>query len=75
MSVRGCDLPEGLCASDEELVGELVNYVQVHAYPDLLTPGKYSPLRYQMEFSRYFNILPDTEITENAYFMENTVAF
>lgn len=47
--------------------------MQVHAYPDLLKVGAESPIKYKMESNRYVNFLPDTEITYNAYFMENTV--
>lgn len=74
IAVHGCDLAEMDCAKDDELKNVTINYVQVHAYPDLLTEGsRASPIRFQMEFSRYFNILPDTEISENVYFMENTI--
>lgn len=73
--MHGCDLPEGECATDDELIDQAVAFVQVHAYPDLLTVGVESPILYKMEFSRFVNILPDLEITENAYFMENSMSF
>ena len=56
VEVEGCDLGEGECMSDEELIYQSFNFVSLRGYPSLLGDETETVVSYSQDFT-YFKVL------------------
>ena len=73
MEVEGCDLGEDECMSDEELIYQSFNFVNLRGYPSLLGDETETVVSYSQDFT-YFKVLdPGKTQSSNVFFMESII--
>ena len=73
VEVEGCDLGEGESMSDEELINQSFNFVNLRGYPSLLGDETETVVSYSQDFT-YFKVLdPGNTQSSNVFFMESII--